>query len=688
MARAVDVYGNVSSAKRSQVVTVIPDASNTVGSSEYYRYEPNDRWYENAKQILPKTDWYNMGDVNVQTHYFHNKNDYDSVWFTVPATLNNNGMIVWFETNAGPNNGEMFSINHLIATENGPDTRLTLFDANGKVLHTCDDYGKVNASRGGTRFARFELLLEPGVYYVQVSLATVSGWALSAPYAMHLGMWENDGSIGPTAPTSVVLTPSEPSITDKLICTATGSTSEDGTEDSIEYLYVWYRNGEIVPFVTNVEVKPWETRLYTLRQAKNFAAGYGPANEISGEFTKDGDQWYCDVFAYDKVADAYSEAVRSNTVTIGSTSWDLTIDVAKTFRGGKGIVEAGDQSVTIGWRYFATHGFDPGYDESLPTYDLPAIDGMSVITGAPVSLGTAYSVGFDNVHKCLTKDMKPYGASATWFIKVEMGDPDFDTVSECRISWPARALPVSSVGNLTVTRMRMRADGVYEPVPGTTQVVDGQNRGEIVLGEAELEELQTDDFGQKFVVFRFSLGAPDEMQVIKLKTGWNLISLKVLPLNNNVSDIFTVDGKQVDSGAVWRYDNGGKSKATALEPAKGYYIYALMNVEVTVYGSMDTSAIHLDEGANLIGPIYDISDFQETYNAKDYPDVLANIEVANDGNPQIFKFVPSGQGGSYAPAWVMDSKAPRGDRFELTVGNAYWIFTTKAFDLPVIVPTK
>jgi hypothetical protein len=67
---------------------------------------------------------------------------------------------------------------------------------------------------------------------------------------------------------------------------------------------------------------------------------------------------------------------------------------------------------------------------------------------------------------------------------------------------------------------------------------------------------------------------------------------------------------------------------------------------------------------------------------------LANIETANDGNPQIFKFVPSGQGGSYAPAWVMDSKAPRGYRFELTVGNAYWIFTKKAVDLPVIVPTK
>ncbi|NOY81891.1 MAG: hypothetical protein GXP31_12920 [Kiritimatiellaeota bacterium] len=100
----------------------------------------------------------------------------------------------------------------------------------------------------------------------------------------------------PTAPAAVRVAPTEPGVTDDLVCTASGSTDADN--DTISYVFLWYRNG--VPTgltgTTAVDGDTWTSTL-------------------SADFTGDGETWSCAVYARD-ANDAVSDAVRSNAVTV------------------------------------------------------------------------------------------------------------------------------------------------------------------------------------------------------------------------------------------------------------------------------------------------------------------------------------------------------------------------------------
>ena len=79
--------------------------------------------------------------------------------------------------------------------------------------------------------------------------------------------------------------------------------------------------------------------------------------------------------------------------------------------------------------------------------------------------------------------------------------------------------------------------------------------------------LQTDENGQKFAVFRVTVGTPTDMQTISLKKGWNLVALSVAPVNANVSDVFSDGGVRFYNGSVWQYQDGKYVEATTLEAA-------------------------------------------------------------------------------------------------------------------------
>ena len=100
----MDIYGNKSPRYRSSVVTIMEDHGDTGGSSGgssiSMAFEPNNQWDTEARQLLPKLDWWDIDDDAVQVHYFHSKDDVDWVWFMVPASMSFAQKRVVCETNS------------------------------------------------------------------------------------------------------------------------------------------------------------------------------------------------------------------------------------------------------------------------------------------------------------------------------------------------------------------------------------------------------------------------------------------------------------------------------------------------------------------------------------------------------------------------------------------------------------
>jgi hypothetical protein len=664
-------------------------------------FEPNNQWDTEARQLLPKLDWWDIDDDAVQVHYFHSKDDVDWVWFIVPASMSFAQKRVVFETNASSeNDGVMFTSQHIASRDAGPDTQLSLYryveqGKKGSIqrIMSVDDYGTVKpaGSVGGTIFARFDMLLDPGIYYVKVELASRENWAMEAPYAMHL-LIEDDGSpLGPDAPL-VELKPERPMTTEDLVCEIVQeSVSEAGLP--ITYYYVWYRDGQVVPFGNNDDIKPWETERFKLSMAKNYHVGGDPA-VIPSIYTNPGEVWHCEVYAMDEYGYSELPAV-SNSVTIGSElgrSWGMELVVNKEYRGSLGFAE--DQVLLLGWHDLATHGFDPSLDEAMPNLTVPAPGGGTMFV--PLAEGRSYSMGLDNEHISLNTDFRPYGKGASWFVVVEMGDPTQDSIAECRLSWQVQNLPEETVDGVTITQMRKRSDGVFEALPGTQVLVEaGRNViGQIVLDEVALRNLQTDVSGQAYAVFRISIGAPNEFQVFDFgvtnaatwQPGWQLVSMKLTPLNNAIDEIFVIDGQKQYRGVVWMYEGGKYVAATHVVAGRGYWMYIPKRASelINVFGNLGTS-IPLSAGWNIVGPIHDIKDFKATYNEQEYPGVLKKI-VKPENDPaalQIFKFIID-QEGNPGYGLAQDSTGV----YNLDIGHGYWIESKETFELPVVPPCK
>ena len=545
-----DIYGSQSTHLFSDGRYVYSDLADLYNESEVYAYENNDI-RARATRILPKEDWWDFGDANVQTHYFHTTSDVDWFWFIVPYSMNELPKRVRFETNYGEAD-QMYSDMHQMVNDGTLDTQLVLYNEAGKAIWRCDDYGNPDGF-GGTKYARFERILEPGIYYVQVSLATSGmNYVSTTPYCVHLGIDEQGGSVQPSAPEVAYLTPAAPGTTEDLVCEADGSVSQ--ANGGVEYYYVWFCNGELVPFGAPAEPTEWnDLNRYWISQAKNHLSSserkkYGAPNTIPAAYTLPGQTWFCVVYAHD--VNGFSGGVMTNSVTIQSSTWGMQLNVQKTYKGSVEAVTGSQQAVTIGWADNATFAFDPSYDSALPQLVLPPVSGSNSVSYSPQ--GRMYSIGLDNEETELSTDIRPYGRASSWFIKIEVGD---DSAERVVLSWqPGVDVPTDSVDGLKITRMRQTANGTFEAINGST--VDMTSFNNITLTDEDIAKLQRDENGQRYVVFRVSLGAPDSMQQIILLPGWNMVGISVNPLNNQVSDVFSNGSTQYYRGAVYEYKGG------------------------------------------------------------------------------------------------------------------------------------
>ena len=656
-----DIYGSKGMHLFSDGRYVYDDLGDLYEESEVYAYENNDI-RARATRILPKEDWWDFDDANVQTHYFHEASDIDWFWFIVPYSMNELPKLVRFETNYGEGD-RMYGDMHQMSDDGTLDTQLVLYNEAGKAIWRCDDYGNPTGF-GGTKFARFEKELEPGIYYVQVSLATSGmNYISTTPYCVHLGIDEQGGSVQPSAPTSVVLKPAVPGTTEDLVCEADGSLSN--TNGGIEYYYVWFRDGELVPFGSPAEPSEWnDLNRYWLSQAKNHLSSseqsrYGAPNTIPAAYTLAGQTWYCIVYAHD--SNGYSTGFKSNEVTVQTSNWSIQLNVAKNYKGSVEAVTGIQQAVTIGWADNATFAYDPSYDSALPELVLPPVSGSNAVSYSPQ--GRMYSIGLDNQETELSTDIRPYGRASSWFIKIEVGD---DSAERIVLSWNSNiAIPTDSVDGLKITRMRQTANGTFEAIAGTTQ--DMSTISSVTLNDEEIAMLQRDDAGQRFVVYRVSLGAPDSMQQIILKPGWNMVGISVNPLNNEVSDVFSNGSTKYYRGAVYEYSGGQYIVAKYVQAGKGYWVYSPKGTDsakpLYLYGNRDAISLKLAKGWNIVCPVYDIADFNRQY--ADYS------KIVNSANIREFISTSSGECSYGNVSNSLDSN------------KAYWIYATQDVELPL-----
>ena len=656
---AVDVYGNASNKLISDPTIIGPDLAeinediNDAGT--IYAYEPNNT-AKKATRLLPKADWSDAGDASVQEHYFCDKDDVDWFWFIVPQTLTSNKSIVKLETN----NGElMYYPTHFLETGNEiDDTYMELYNNNMKRIASNDDTRLADGR--GTVYARMEIELEPGLYYVRVSRSGSKYYGTM--WTMHLGITSERGSQGPAFDItgSVILTPDLPSVASDLTCTASGAVSSSGRE--CEYYYVWYRNGELVPFGTVPSISAWSTARYVISQAKNY--GPGKPNVVEAEYTKPGDIWWCDVYAKDEYG--FSLPVQSNWVIVEGESWSVELQVYKTFRkAGLTTVSGSDQSIVIGMDDNATFGFDPSLDIAAATTRY--LPGTDTPDPSPLPLGAAYSIGMDNTCTRLTKDIRPFGRSSVWYIRVDMGDPK-SSINGFTLSWADATLPTTSVGGLKLTRMIQLTDKTWEPISDTT--VDMTEVTSVALDESDLDTLQQDEYGQYYAVYRVTMGGADEAQTITLKPGWNMISFAVTPLNNAVDDVFTVNSTKLIRGNAWRYEGGQYVAAATINAGVGYWIYANISkaTTLTIYGNRPADGIELKAGWNLVGPLYDVYNVRSTY--KDIYNASGTGAIG-----YIYKAVSS-------PSGSIEYRDIEEEGSVMNVGNAYWIFCKKDVLMP------
>jgi hypothetical protein len=642
---AEDVFGNRSVPVSTQVVTIQTGLAGTMA------YEPNDT-RQTARRILPKANPTSLADPAVQDHAFDDSDDHDWFRFTVADNPGQQSMRVIFETNGGT---EMFGAYHTMSMD-FVDTMLTLYDGNGKFLDTIDDYGNPTGA-GGTRYARFDKELAPGVYYVRVSLAGdyIPGFS---NYTAHLIISPIGGAGAPAEPmppTEVVLTPAAPDTSDDLVCTAAGAVSEFG-EEGLTYLFVWYRNGRLVPFGTGE--LPYAGAPEELAYAKTSSDG-APANVLLGQYTREGETWSCVVYAED--ANGVSTPVASNEVTIGVAGWTQELRVVKTFTDGTQAVDGDEQTVVIGWDFDATHGFDVGIDQDLPSAQPPPGDPSGPpngVGGTVLPAGRSYSVGMQPEHPMLTRDIRPYGGMASWYIKIELGmNP-----ATFRMSWDDVFLPVADTP-LTMTQVTQTPDGDFLPVYGTT--IDMLQSNTVSISGEDLQDLQHDANGQLYVIYRVSFGAGDTSQTITLRPAWNLVSFSVLPTNPAVDAVFSYNGQKVYAGAVWAYQNGGYVPVTMVEPKKAYWVYCPFSgtTTFTVHGMSVRGVIPLQIGWNMVGPVKAITNVMDAYGPYD----------VIQGNGSVYLNSVYGYNAA-AGTYVLTNS--------MTPGSGYWVKAEKRVDLP------
>ena len=149
---------------------------------------------------------------------------------------------------------------------------------------------------------------------------------------------------------------------------------------------------------------------------------------------------------------------------------------------------------------------------------------------------------------------------------------------------------------------------------------------------------------------------PTELFTLTIKSGWNLVSVPVDPINNTVDNVFL--GKH--HGKVWYWNGVSMDAVDIIEPGNGYWVYrAGVETAITIQGEdiSEETVVSLGSDWNVVGPIVG-PDAGAVYNPVSFP-----------LPPQMFDNV----GFIVFPAWYWDGSIFR-VATQLNPGFGYFIF--------------
>jgi hypothetical protein len=523
---AVDASGNAGTATFSSSVTI---ADNDSSDS----YEPNDEMSE-AHEI--EVD-------EVQEHDIYTTRDEDWFWFDVEPEAGYSNLVVNFELyGSNPSSDDDDDDSDDDDSTTTTYMYIELYSSSGNRLLYVSD------APDSSLLSSFESTLSAGRYYVRVKALSnmvngVTYWA-----TMSQGTAIGSGTL-PSAPSSVSLSPSEPTTVDDLSVQFVSSGSD------VSYVYVWYRDGEEMPL-------PSTTRV------------------LSSNYTHQGESWTCTVYAYNSAG--RSAGVSTASVTIIQDTWQPTLTLTKTYSTGE---SEEVQTVTIGWGVGATHGYDSDMDVEMAPVVTPP-DGFAD-DSTPV-LGRFYSDGLEVDHLVLSTDLRPYGQNTSWYLTVE---EDADAQA-CQLQW-ADETPAVDGTLLTITEVD--PDNDYAAVGSPVDMLAVESK------TLDLSTVRTR-------VYRVTLGAlpggAEGAHNLVLAPGWNLISLAVQPEDASVDSVFSLNGQKQIAGSVWKFVDGVYVAATQVETKVGYWVFNPGDATRTlaVSGSRATGDLELSAGWNLVGP--------------------------------------------------------------------------------------
>jgi hypothetical protein len=155
---------------------------------------------------------------------------------------------------------------------------------------------------------------------------------------------------------------------------------------------------------------------------------------------------------------------------------------------------------------------------------------------------------------------------------------------------------------------------------------------------------------------------------LKLKTGWNLISLPVSPADSSINSLLSsITGKY---DAIYSYDTSlnqyqsyipgeSSNSLSTLEPGRGYWIYLNQDAQISLRGSLLTTSVSLKSGWNLAG-------FNSTQSS--------SVDVALKSLEGKFSAVYGFDGKSYMSYIPGDENGLK----TLEPGKGYWIYASEA----------
>lgn len=121
--------------------------------------------------------------------------------------------------------------------------------------------------------------------------------------------------------------------------------------------------------------------------------------------------------------------------------------------------------------------------------------------------------------------------------------------------------------------------------------------GEVVvknMRETKTYKVTGDDSEQKFII---EAGYPPED--INLNSGWDMISLPIIPDTTDLASLFP------EAVIAYAFDQSYQ-ETTQLKPGKGYWIKTTSNLTYTITGqAFDYYSINLSQGWHLIGCVND-----------------------------------------------------------------------------------